>query len=281
MKKPAFPLVSATWLRDNLQDPKLVLLDATIKKATATNASNADVSYIPNTRFFDLKGDFSNPETTLPNMLPTPNAFEDACRKLGIQQDSHIVIYDRLGIYSSPRVWWMFNVMGFEHVAILDGGLPSWVEQGYPTEHSFTPLSKITEGDFKANYQPNFVVTKEQVLSVMHNKDVLILDARSAGRFKGTEPEPRTDLKGGHIPNSVSLPYTEVLNQGKMKSEAELQNIFSRFDLEKKQLIFTCGSGITACIILLAATIAGYTKLSVYDGSWSEWGLLGDMPIEC
>ena len=282
MKNPIFPLVSISWLKNNLEHPNLIILDTTIKKVTSDDKTAVTNKIIPGARFFDIKGMFSDKETNIPNMLPSPEVFEQGCRRLGIQQDSQIVVYDQLGIYSGPRVWWMFKAMGFHNVAVVDGGLPAWIDANYPLEdlNSYADIP-YEKGNFKAAFKPNSVVSQEDVYAIMHNPDVLILDARSYGRFIGTEPEPRNDLKSGHIPGSISLPYTEVLADGKMKSVEELKIIFTALDLGNKKLIFSCGSGITACIILLAAEIAGYSNLSVYDGSWSEWGLIEGLPIEC
>ena len=282
MKNPIFPLVSISWLKNNLDNPNLIILDATIKKVTSDDKTAVINKIIPGARFFDIKGMFSDKETNVPNMLPSPEVFEQGCQSLGIQHNSQIVVYDQLGIYSSPRVWWMFKAMGFHNVAVLDGGLPAWIDANYPLEdlNSYADIP-YEKGNFKAAFKPNLVVSQEDVYSIMHNPDVLILDARSHGRFIGTEPEPRQDLKSGHIPGSISLPYTEVLVNGKMKSVEELKSIFTALDIGNKKLIFSCGSGITACIILLAAEISGYSNLSVYDGSWSEWGLIEGLPIEC
>ena len=282
MKNPIFPLVSVSWLNINLDNPNLIILDATIKKVTSDDKTSISNKIIPKARFFNIKSIFSDKETNVPNMLPSPEVFEQGCQSLGIQHNSQIVVYDQLGIYSSPRVWWMFKAMGFHNVAVLDGGLPAWIDANYPLEdlNSYTDIP-YEKGNFKAAFKPNHVVSQEDVYAIMHNPDVLILDARSHGRFIGTEPEPRQDLKSGHIPGSISLPYTEVLVDGKMKSVEELKSIFTALDIGNKKLIFSCGSGITACIILLAAEISGYSNLSVYDGSWSEWGLIEGLPIEC
>lgn len=275
------PLVSVNWLSKHLDHPDLIILDATIKKITSQDDDKNSSLNIKNARFFDIKHAFSNTATDIPNMLPTPEAFSESCRALGISFHHKIVIYDKLGIYSSPRVWWMFKTMGHNNVAVLDGGLPSWQKEGLPCE-SEEDRVKITEkGNFEATLFPSLIRDADTIINTINNNDILILDARSPGRFMGTEPEPRESLKGGHIPNSMNLHYTKVLNNGKMLSVPELLEILKPFSIENKKLIFTCGSGITACIIMLASELAGYHNVSIYDGSWSEWGQLDNVPIEC
>lgn len=273
------PIVSTDWLAENLDHPDLIILDATIKKVTDGDANTANANIgIPGARFIDIKNSFSDQENDLPNMLLSPEKFASACRQLGISSANKIVVYDKLGIYSSPRVWWMFKTMGHDTVAVLDGGLPEWIRSGKPLgelDQDYAPFGK-----FHAELQADKVVNAAQVLSVMDEKESLILDARSAGRFNGTAPEPRAGLRGGHIPGSCSLPYNHVLENGLFKSKTALQEILGEFNINNKKLIFTCGSGITASILMLAAAIAGFEKGAVYDGSWSEWGAGEKYPVE-
>lgn len=280
MSQFPIPIVSVDWLSKHLDDPDIIILDASIKKATSGDLlENLDLR-IEGARFFDIKKSFSDNNTDLPNMLPSVEEFENACRHLGISNHHKIVIYDTLGIYSSPRAWWMFTIMGHKNVTILDGGLPEWIKAGLPTTTKSENQKNYETGDFKATHLAEMVMNIENVLSEMNSPNILILDARSHDRFYGTAPEPRDDLKSGHIPNSSNLPYTCVLNAGKILPKEKLIQIFDDFDIENKRLIFSCGSGITACIILLAAHICGYKKLSVYDGSWTEWGQVDNIPIE-
>lgn len=267
------PIVSAQWLHDQLHalpsEVDLVLLDA----SPAANKSNLPSQHlgmrIPGARFFDLKNKFSDPEADMPNTLPQAVDFQQACRELGINTNSHIVVYDNIGIYASPRVWWMFKAMGHEQVAVLDGGLPEWGKIGGAME-SITDKS-YPEGDFIA--QPGLALKKEMkdLLANLESKESLVLDARSSGRFDGTAPEPREGLSSGHMPHSASLPFSQVLNEGKFKSKEELAALFTELNTENKPLIFSCGSGLTACITYLAAELSTDTAKSVYDGSWTEW----------
>ncbi|WP_234387054.1 sulfurtransferase [Aquimarina sp. Aq78] len=275
------PIVSVDWLSKYLDHPDLVILDATIKKVTSQDKPKNSNLKIKGARFFDIKNVFSDATTDIPNMLPSPEAFSEACEALGISSHHTIVIYDTLGIYSSPRVRWMFKTMGHQNVAILDGGFPAWQKAEQPCETEDTSRQEYSRGNFEANHTPKLVTNAKMILSEMNSENSLILDARSPGRFTASEPEPRESLKGGHIPNSMNLHYTKVLDDGKMRSTTELQKILQYFNIEDKKLIFTCGSGITACIIMLAAELAGYHNVSIYDGSWSEWGQLDGVPIQC
>ena len=262
-------LVEPKWLIENLNDPNLVILYA----SPTSNKSNLSTEFknvqIAGARNFDLKNAFSDKSTDLPNTLPQPSDFEKAVRVLGINQDSKIVVYDNLGIYSAPRVWWMFKIMGHEHIAVLDGGLPAWIAEGQTCvakESISYPM-----GNFIAVPNWELVKNMEDILLNLKNHKAIILDARSQGRFCGTSPEPREGLSSGHIPLSISLPWTEVVENGKMKSKENLQAIFDSMQLDKRPIIFSCGSGLTACIIMLAGSLVIENDLAVYDGSWTEW----------
>jgi thiosulfate/3-mercaptopyruvate sulfurtransferase len=270
------PLVSIAWLYNNLENKNLIILDCTIAKVTAKSAVSEQKTQIKGSIFFDIKNNFSNQKAALPNTVLGPEEFENKVQELGIQRDSIVVCYDDLGIYSSPRVWWMFQLMGFNNVAVLDGGLPEWKVNNFPIEKSVIQQQK--KGNFRIDYQPKKLKSTTDVLYSIDNKSVAIVDARSRGRFYGTAPEPREDLKIGHIPNSVSLPFEDILQNGKMKPAEELLKIFSDFK-NKKEIIFTCGSGITAAILALGAAIVKVENVAVYDGSWSAWGSTADLPI--
>lgn len=271
-------IVTTKWLSKNLNDPNLIILNASQKDNVAGLTSEFDGWKIPNARFFDLKNKFSKKETDLPTMLPNPIEFEAEARKLGINKTSKIVVYDNLGIYTSPRVWWMFKTMGHKNIAVLNGGLPEWIKNGYFVE--VLKHKKYTPGDFKATFKPTLVTTINDIKTNLSTKTALVVDARSQGRFKGTAPDPRPTLKSGHIPNSSNLPYTEVLNNGKLKSKKKLTKLFKELTSSTTPLIFTCGSGITACILHLAAEHVLKNEKSVFDGSWTEWASNSNNPIE-
>ncbi len=264
-------LVQVDWLNNHLSASNLVILDASMKKATATDDDLTSVQ-IPSTRFFDIKNVFSNLKDPFPNAVPSEEQFTNEAQNLGINKDSAIVVYDDEGIYSSARVWWLFKAFGHDNISVLDGGMPEWVKSNYKTE----PKQKyeILPGDFIGQYNPKYFKFLNDIQRSTNNTTDLILDARSEERFHGLVEEPREGLRSGHIPNSKSLPYTELFIENKMKDKKGLISLFNKFDSSNKGLIFTCGSGITACILALGANIAGYEKLSVYDGSWTEYGTL-------
>ena len=274
------PLVSVEWLLLNLKAPNLIILDASIQKVGEANSKPQPIArtQIKDARFFDLKMKFSDLTSEFPNTMQVPSEFSESARQLGINKNSAIVVYDDLGIYSSPRVWWMFKAMGHTNIAVLNGGLPEWEKKGMPVEKN--RIYKGERGDFTADYNPDLMSDYQDVLNSIKIENTLVIDARSENRFNGTEPEPRVGLRSGHIPNSTNLPYTELIKNGKMIDREKLLENFSKFDAIQDRFVFTCGSGITACILALGAEIAGLHNNAVYDGSWTEWGSITELPIE-
>ncbi|MCL5245116.1 sulfurtransferase [Cellulophaga sp. 20_2_10] len=265
------PLISAKELEALLvEETNIIILDAS--PATNVSGLHSDLEdlQIKGARKFNIKDNFSDASSDFPNTIPSTKQFQEEARKLGVQKNSKIVVYDNLGVYTSPRVWWLFNTFGHHNIAVLDGGLPEWVAQGLPTEQ---PAKKrVPLGNFIANQKEFAVVNFSMVKENTESNTALVVDARSAGRFNGTEPEPRADLASGSIPGSINLPFNDVLLDGKFKSKEELAAIFNPILAEDKPLVFSCGSGLTACVILLASKLVDDTKdSSVYDGSWTEW----------
>jgi thiosulfate/3-mercaptopyruvate sulfurtransferase len=277
MLKLPGPLVPVSWLAAHLGDPELVLLDATFHPVAAAVPGETSGLRLPGARVFDFDRRICDPDTNLPHMMPSAELFTREVRALGIGQASKIVVYDRIGVFSSPRAWWMFKAMGHDQVAVLDGGLPAWVAAGLPCESG--PPAATTAGDFVAKPRPALFCNAEQVSAALGDPRALVLDARSEARFAGREPEPRPGLRGGHMPNALNLPSNAVQHQGRMRAAAELQAIFAAKVQGQEQLVFSCGSGVTACVLALAATLAGYSQLRVYDGSWSEWGQPSSRPV--
>ncbi|MEQ8580163.1 MAG: sulfurtransferase [Marinoscillum sp.] len=270
-------LVSVNWLAERIHHPEVIVLDASIPPVQGEVDPDLVGIQIPGARFFDINGRFSDTSSDLPHMMCSAEVFTREAQKLGINQDSIIVIYDYLGVYAAPRAWWMFRAMGHKHVAVLNGGLPEWKATGLPTE----PMrnADVMKGDFMANPQSGFFRTAGEVLAAIGNEAECLIDARSAGRFHGTAPEPRRGLRGGHIPNSLNLPFTELIRERKLLPLPELKVLFENLEIKSQQVTLSCGSGLTACILALGAHLSGYQNLSVYDGSWSEWGQHSDLPV--
>lgn len=261
-------LVSVEWLNKHLDASNLIVLDATINKIIDSTSSK-----VPRARFFDIKYKFSDVTAEFPSTLPSKEQFQKEARALGINTDSTIIVYDDKGIYSSARAWWLFRVFGFQNVAVLDGGLPEWRRHNFKLENYNDQNN--TEGNFVAHFHPELMTDFKGINTYSQNSEYQILDARSEERFKCLVDEPRAGLRRGTIPNSKNLPYTDLLNGNKLKSKSELLERFSTLvEDDKAKLVFSCGSGITACILALAATQCNYQNLIVYDGSWTEYGTL-------
>ena len=271
------PMVSANWLYRNKDATNLVVIDATMKHITwEKNKFENEHIQIKSARYLDIKTVFSDVSAPFPNTMLSAKNFQEKARRLGINKDTAIIVYDAIGIYTSPRVWWMFKSMGHENIAVLNGGFPAWIKAGYSVEKTIN--FTIKSGDFEANFNETYFNSYTQVLTAI-NSDTVILDARSEDRFNGTKDEPRKGLRKGHIPSSKSLHYQDLLDGNLLKSVQKLSESFALKTKKDDDIIFSCGSGITACILALGATISGHKKISVYDGSWTEWGSLIHLPI--
>ena len=262
-------LVSIEWLKENLYKKDLILLDSSLTKTIDGKKTEFKNLTIPTARYFDLKANFSDRNSPFPNTIPAKEQFELECRKLGINNSSEIVIFDNLGIYSSPRVWWMFKVMGHDKVSVLNGGLNEWIKRKLPTAKR--THEAYGDGDFKAYPNEEYIVNYSTIKQNTDQQIFTLIDARSKARFNGTENEPRKELKSGNIKNSINIPFNDVLSDGKFKSKEELKKLFKNMCNYDDKLVFSCGSGLTACIVLLACEIAFKKSKFVYDGSWTEW----------
>lgn len=263
-------LVSVHWLMKNRSDENIIILDCTLPNQLAKMPITIQSIQIENARFFDIKRKFSDTSNEFPTAYPSKDQFEKECQNLGINNESRIVVYDANGIYSSPRVWWLFKSMGHENVFVLNGGLPEWIHNDFPVEKKNNQF--FSKGNFTANSNPHLVRKFEDIFSNLDSKNELIIDVRSKDRFEGIVPEPREGLRSGKIPNSINFPYLQVLKNGKFKDRDALVEIFKPLASIKQPMVFSCGSGITACVVLLASETILKNHKAVYDGSWTEWG---------
>ncbi|MEL6998027.1 MAG: 3-mercaptopyruvate sulfurtransferase [Pseudomonadota bacterium] len=273
-------LVSTDWLAERLTAPDIRILDGSMYLPTDGRNGRElyDQAHIPGARFFDID-DISDDHSPLPHMLPPVEKFVSRIRKMGIGDGHRVVVYDQQGVYSAARIWWMFRLFGHEDVAVLDGGLPKWTAEGRPVD-DIDPDPR--ERHFTARRNASMVRDVTQMARAVKLGDEQIVDARSPGRFRGEEIEPRKGLRSGHIPGSTNVHFRDLLNDDQtMKSPEETRAIFESAGVDlTKPVATTCGSGVTACILTLALHRLGHTRNAVYDGSWVEWGAYDDLDVE-
>jgi thiosulfate/3-mercaptopyruvate sulfurtransferase len=270
-------LVSADWAVAQ-PDGAACFIDATyyLPPEGKDAAALFEAAHVPGAYFFDLDK-VCDPQTDLPHMLPSPALFAAAVSEMGVRNDSHVVVYDQRGLFSAARLWWMFLVFGHDRVSVLDGGLPAWRAAGGAVESGPAPPVR---GDFTAGFRPALVAGIEDLRANLNTGAALVLDARAAGRFDGSVPEPRPGVRGGHIPGAVSLPFTELLADGRLLPPADLRRRFADAGVDARPVITSCGSGVTAAVLTLGLTVAGLPAGALYDGAWSEWGSRDDVPVE-
>ena len=275
------PVVSTAWLGEHLGEPGLRVVDATWHLPTLQRDARAEFreAHIPGAVYFDIDA-IADRESKLPHMLPDAATFGAAAGSLGIGNGDRVVAYAGKHLSASARVWWTFRVFGHDRVAVLDGGFPRWREEGRPVESG---EGRPTAGRFTARFRPELVASLEGVRRNLETRRAQVLDARSAGRFAGTEPEPRPGLRGGHIPGSLNLPYDRLFRRedGTLLLAGDLRRLFEGAGVESgRPVVTTCGSGVTACVLALGLHLAGRHDVAVYDGSWTEWGGREDVPVE-
>lgn len=272
-------LVGTDWLAAHLRDPDLRILDASWYLPDMTRDARAEfrAGHLPGARFFDID-DISDARSEMPHMAPPVEKFMSRMRAMGIGDGHQIVVYDGAGLFSAARAWWLFRLMGQTNVAVLDGGLPKWKAEGRPVT---SDPALIRDRHMTVKFEAGRVKDVTEVARAAKLGDHVIIDARAPARFRGQAPEPREGLRAGHIPGSRNVFYKDLLNEdGTMRPPAALRTIFADAGVDlSKPAITTCGSGVTAAILSLALERIGKADHSLYDGSWSEWGMYADLPI--
>ncbi|MCX7558457.1 3-mercaptopyruvate sulfurtransferase [Sulfitobacter sp. F26204] len=272
-------LVSTEWLAKHLKDPDLRILDASWYLPDEGRDAKAEYNeaHIPGARFFDID-EISDARSDLPHMAPPVEKFMSRMRAMGVGDGHQVVVYDGAGLFSAARVWWLFKLMGQENIAVLDGGLPKWVAEGNATE-DMPPIPR--DRHMTVRVQNQLVRDVTQVAQASKLGSPQIVDARAPARFRGDAPEPREGLRAGHIPGARNVFFATLLNEDKtMKSPAEISTIFEAAGVDlDKPIITTCGSGVTASILALALERVGHPDWSLYDGSWTEWGMFPTVSV--
>lgn len=276
-EKSAF-VVSPDWLQEHLDDDGLRIVDASwYLPAQGRDARlEYESGHIPGAVFFD-QDVVVHPDADLPHALPGPEHFEAQVSELGVSTDDSIVVYDGPGMFTAPRVWWMFRVMGAPSVFVLDGGFDRWKADGRPVT---ADRPEYARGTFKAAFKKEWVAGLDQMLAIVASGGGQIADARSAGRFTGEEPEPREGMRSGHMPGARNVPVFSLSEDGRLKSLENLRATLVKAGIDPNgPVVTTCGSGVTAAVITLALHSLGNEDTKLYDGSWSQWGAREDTPV--
>lgn len=270
-------VVSRDWLEERLHAPGLSIVDGSWYFPPRDARDEHDAAHIPGAVFFD-QDEVVDPDSDLPHALPDALTFERHVSAMGISEDDTIVVYDGPGMFSAPRVWWLFRVMGAKHVFVLDGGFDRWKQEGRPVTAEPTRIAPCV---FKARLDKARVARLADMRRIVSDGESQIADARPPGRFSGTEPEPRAGMRSGHMPGAKNVPTATLSRDGELLPPAELKSVLENAGLDLgKPVVTSCGSGVTAAVITLALESVGHEDNRLYDGSWSEWGGRDDTPVE-